>query len=220
MNKKHKDMSRSLPDGLQDVQHLPDVASLGLQQVGQPAPVIGEAHVGHRLESNLDLGVGVSHCILYFRLWLCPCILARCILHFGQIGVDWGRGQGVLHWGLAGLLLLLHHQSPFFILAGSVALPLLILPSSGLLASLSVPCLGSFSLPGLSPVLPSSLQGGPHSLDDRLYAPGHTLTNLLSSLGSSSLRLLATLPLLLGPLGRALHLALHPGPQDPPHLPL
>merc|ERR1719468_287538 len=50
-----------LLDGLQDVQHLPDVAILGLQERGEPSALVGEAHVGHGLERHLDPGVRVSY---------------------------------------------------------------------------------------------------------------------------------------------------------------
>merc|ERR1719410_2699158 len=68
-----------LLDRLQNVQDLADVAILGLQKRGQPAALIGEAHVGHGLECHLDSGVSVSH-----------------------LGLDWGdlslrsRGRGCL----------------------------------------------------------------------------------------------------------------------------
>jgi hypothetical protein len=38
---------------LQDIQDLPNVATLVLQKLGQPASVVGESHVQHGLESNL-----------------------------------------------------------------------------------------------------------------------------------------------------------------------
>ena len=41
------------PDGLEDVEDLADVAVLGLEEVGQPAALVGEAHARHRLESDL-----------------------------------------------------------------------------------------------------------------------------------------------------------------------
>merc|ERR1719410_2744264 len=50
-----------LLDRLQNVQDLADVAILGLQKRGQPAALVGEAHVCHGLESHLDPGVIVSH---------------------------------------------------------------------------------------------------------------------------------------------------------------
>jgi hypothetical protein len=39
---------------LQDIKDLPNVSSLVLQELGQPASVIGESHVQHGLESNLE----------------------------------------------------------------------------------------------------------------------------------------------------------------------
>merc|ERR1719410_593018 len=50
-----------LLDRLQNVQDLADVAILGLQKRGQPAALVGEAHVCHGLESHLDPWVSVSH---------------------------------------------------------------------------------------------------------------------------------------------------------------
>merc|ERR1719410_3339732 len=50
-----------LLDRLQNVQDLADVAILGLQKRGQPAALVGEAHVGHGLERYLDPRVRVSH---------------------------------------------------------------------------------------------------------------------------------------------------------------
>merc|ERR1719410_501674 len=50
-----------LLDRLQNVQDLAYVAILGLQKRGQPAALVGEAHVCHGLESHLDPGVSVSH---------------------------------------------------------------------------------------------------------------------------------------------------------------
>merc|ERR1719410_3044777 len=50
-----------LLDRLQNVQDLADVAILGLQKRGQPAALVGEAHVCHGLECHLDPGVRVSH---------------------------------------------------------------------------------------------------------------------------------------------------------------
>merc|ERR1712192_226209 len=49
-----------LLDRLKDVEHLPDVPVLGLEQVGQPAPLVGEAHVHHGLQRHLDPRVGVD----------------------------------------------------------------------------------------------------------------------------------------------------------------
>jgi hypothetical protein len=38
----------------QDVKHFGDVAPLGLQQAGQPATVVGEAHAQHDLQGLVD----------------------------------------------------------------------------------------------------------------------------------------------------------------------
>ena len=46
-----------LLDGLQNVQDLPDVAILSLQERGQPAALVGEAHVCHGLECHLNPNV-------------------------------------------------------------------------------------------------------------------------------------------------------------------
>merc|ERR1719410_2025827 len=75
-----------LLDRLQNVQDLADVAILGLQKRGQPAALVGEAHVCHGLESHLDPGVSVSH-----------------------LGLSWGdlslhsRGRGCLCLGEVGV---------------------------------------------------------------------------------------------------------------------
>ena len=44
-----------LLDGLENVQHLPDVTVLGLQERSQPAAFITESHVGHSLERHLEI---------------------------------------------------------------------------------------------------------------------------------------------------------------------
>merc|ERR1711899_319801 len=49
-----------LLDRLEDVEHLADVPVLGLEQVGEPASVVGEAHVHHRLQGHLDPRFGVD----------------------------------------------------------------------------------------------------------------------------------------------------------------
>ena len=41
-------------DRREDVQDLADVAVLHLQELGQPAAVVGEAHVQHRLKGSLN----------------------------------------------------------------------------------------------------------------------------------------------------------------------
>jgi len=46
-----------LLDWLQDVQNFSNVAILGLQKAGEPASLVGESHVHHCLQSNLDLGI-------------------------------------------------------------------------------------------------------------------------------------------------------------------
>jgi hypothetical protein len=46
--------------GLECVENSSNVASLGLQQAGQPPTVVGESHVHHGLEGNLDLGIGME----------------------------------------------------------------------------------------------------------------------------------------------------------------
>merc|ERR1719410_3269514 len=95
-----------LLDRLQNVQDLADVAILGLQKRGQPAALVGEAHVGHGLERYLDPGVSVSHLglgssdlSLHSRGRGCLCL--------GEVGVQRALVLGDL---LSGVLLVRDHS--------------------------------------------------------------------------------------------------------------
>merc|ERR1712173_14098 len=44
-------------DRLQNVQNFSNVAILGLQKAGEPTSLVGESHVHHCLQSNLDLRI-------------------------------------------------------------------------------------------------------------------------------------------------------------------
>merc|ERR1711962_1329817 len=71
-----------LPDRLEDIEHLADVAVLGHKQAGQPASLVGESHVHHGLQSNLDLGIRVRgrsrSCCWGGRSWCWSRIRSRC----------------------------------------------------------------------------------------------------------------------------------------------
>merc|ERR1712106_333309 len=62
---------RLFSDWLEDVQHLPNVSILGLKKTGQPSSFIGEAHVHHRLYSNLYLRVRMIENRFYCSDWCC-----------------------------------------------------------------------------------------------------------------------------------------------------
>merc|ERR1712098_505512 len=61
-------LSSLLLDRLEDVKNLPNVSTLGLQQVGQPASLIGEAHVHHCLQSYLDFRIRMGSYRSFFGL--------------------------------------------------------------------------------------------------------------------------------------------------------
>merc|ERR1719383_250915 len=110
---------RLLPHGLEDVQHLPDVAVLGLEAAGEPAALVAESHVDHRLQRNLDLRVGVRNLGRSGRR-SCGCCwrsfnsLGR-LIRLGKLGIHYTFGVGVEHLGYLGLVL---HQGLVSVLGG------------------------------------------------------------------------------------------------------
>merc|ERR1712170_78099 len=141
-----------LLDRLQNVQDLPDVAILGLQERGQPASLVGEAHVGHGLKRNLDPGVSVSH----LSLGWCDLSLrsrGRGCLRLGEVGVQRALVLGDLLWVLDSLLLGIlfvrdHSPVPLIIRWGGGLLSRLRLNLIGLLVSLLLLLLSSSLLGG------------------------------------------------------------------------
>merc|ERR1719410_1858365 len=137
-----------LLDRLQNVQDLADVAILGLQKRGQPAALVGEAHVCHGLESHLDPGVSVSHlslswgdlslrsrgrgCLRLREVWVQRSLVLGdllCVLDSLLLGVLLVRDHSpvllIFRWG-GGLLSRLRLN----LIRLLVALPLLLLSSS------------------------------------------------------------------------------------------
>merc|ERR1719410_1125888 len=108
-----------LLDRLQNVQDLADVAILGLQKQGQPAALVGEAHVCHGLESHLDPGVSVSHLSLGSGD-LSLRSRGRGCLCFGEVGVKRALVLGdllrVLDSLLLGVLLVRDHSPVLLII--------------------------------------------------------------------------------------------------------
>merc|ERR1719410_3343587 len=103
-----------LLDRLQNVQDLADVAILGLQERGQPAALVGEAHVCHGLESHLDPGVSVSHLSLGWGD-LSLHSRGRGCLCLGEVGVQRALVLGDL---LSGVLLVRDHSPVLLIIRG------------------------------------------------------------------------------------------------------
>merc|ERR1719410_1931947 len=101
-----------LLDRLQNVQDLADVAILGLQKRGQPAALVGEAHVCHGLESHLDPGVSVSHLSLGWGD-LSLHSRGRGCLRLGEVGVQRAR---VLNSLLLSVLLVRDHSPVLLII--------------------------------------------------------------------------------------------------------
>ena len=91
-------------DWLEDVEYLANVSILGLQEGGEPAAIVSEAHVHHGLERHLDPGVGVGG-RGWWRRW-----------GLGQVGVQRLRG------GVLSSLLIRHHGPVLFIIRRGVGL--------------------------------------------------------------------------------------------------